>query len=219
MSNSCGISGPAGAGNGQGYPSDCELTAALRERARQRNRPLERSEAWQRVLPRARQVRLLLLDVDGVLTDGTIVYTTDGGESKGFNTRDGFGLRLLQDNGVEAGLITARESEAVQRRAADLGLAHVYQGCRDKLAVYEEILAASGLRPPQTAYMGDDWLDLPLLGRVGLALAPADAVAEVRQRVHYVTGQGGGHGAVREVCDLLLEARGALAAALARYDR
>ncbi|HEB50552.1 MAG TPA: 3-deoxy-D-manno-octulosonate 8-phosphate phosphatase [Desulfobulbus sp.] len=210
---SCGLSGK------EGYPSDCELTSALRERALARNRPLARSAAWKSVLPRARQVRLLLLDVDGVLTDGTIMYTSDGGESKGFNTRDGFGLRILQDGGVEVGLITARTSEAVRRRAADLGLAHVYQGCRDKLAVYEEILAASGLRPPQTAYMGDDWLDLPLLGRVGLALAPADAVAEVRQRVHYVTGQGGGHGAVREVCDLLLEARGALAAALARYDR
>ncbi len=212
---SCGL---PGAGNGS-YPSDCELTAALRERARERGRPLARSDAWKRALPRAKQVRLLLLDVDGVLTDGTIVYTGDSGESKGFNTRDGFGLRLLQGGGVEVGLITARTSEAVRRRAADLGLTHVYQGRGDKLAVYEEILAASGLRPLQTAYMGDDWMDLPLLGRVGLALAPADAVAEVRQRVHYVTEQGGGHGAVREACDLLLEARGGLAPALARYDR
>ncbi len=210
---SCGIPGK------DGYPSDCELTAALRERALERNRPLARSDAWEKALPRAKQVRLLLLDVDGVLTDGTIVYTGDGGECKGFNTRDGFGLRILQDGGVEVGLITARTSEAVRRRAADLGLAHVYQGRKDKLAVYEEILAAGGLRPPQTAYMGDDWLDLPLLNRVGLSLAPADAVAEVRRRVHYVTEQGGGRGAVREVCDLLLEARGGLAAALARYDR
>ena len=115
------------------------------------------------------------------------------------------------------GLITARTSEAVKRRASDLGFAHLHQGRKDKNTVYDEILEATGLRPLQTAYMGDDWLDLPLLNRVGLALAPANAVAEVKQRVHYTCEHNGGNGAVREVCELILEGRGQLAALLAGY--
>lgn len=199
------------------YPSDCELTQALRERAMEHNKPIPRSEQWKTLLPRAKNIKLLLLDVDGVLTDGTIVYTEDGGESKGFNTQDGFGLRMLQDSGVDVGLITARTSEAVKRRAADLGFAYLYQGRKDKSNVYQEILAATGLRPLQTAYMGDDWLDLPLLNKVGLAAAPANAVAEVKQRVHYACSKNGGNGAVREVCELILEGRGQLAALLTSY--
>lgn len=201
-----------------GYPSDCELTEALRERARNRSRPVERSESWQAAFSRAKQIELLLLDVDGVLTDGTIIYTHDGGESKGFNTQDGFGLRILQEAGIAVGLITARKSEAVSRRAQDLKLAHVYQGRGDKRIVYEEILQKTGLRPPQTAYMGDDWLDLPLLNRVGLAAAPKNAGAEIKQRVHFVSERKGGHGAVRELCDLILEAKGKLATMLADYS-
>jgi len=199
------------------YPSDCELTQALRERAMERGRPVARSKEWQALLPRAKQIKLLLLDVDGVLTDGTIVYTEAGGESKGFNTQDGFGLRMLQDSGVDVGLITARTSEAVRRRAGDLGFAHIYQGRKDKNAVYEEILTTTGLRPLHTAYMGDDWLDLPLLARVGLSAAPADGVAEVRQRVDYVCARNGGHGAVRELCELILEGRGQFASLLTQY--
>ncbi len=201
-----------------GY-SDCSLTQALRERAMERNKPIERSKAWKSTLVRAKKVELLLLDVDGVLTDGTIIYTQGGGESKGFNTQDGFGLRMLQDSGVAVGLITARSSEAVSRRAADLGFAHCFQGRSDKAAVYREILAKSGLVPEQTAYMGDDLMDLPLLLQVGCSFAPANAVAEVRQRVTYTCERSGGRGAVREVCDLLLEARGRLAAIVARYGR
>ena len=205
-------------GQGEGYPSDCELTQGLLARSLEAGRPVPRGEEWQRALPRAAQVQLLLLDVDGVLTDGTIIYTPGGGESKGFNTQDGFGLRILRESGVEVGLITARQSEAVTRRAGDLGLKYVYQGVGGKNEVYETILRQTGLRPPQTAYMGDDWLDLPLLARVGLAAAPANAVAEVRQRVHYVTGRSGGKGAVRELCELILEARGELSALLRRYS-
>jgi 3-deoxy-D-manno-octulosonate 8-phosphate phosphatase (KDO 8-P phosphatase) len=201
-----------------GYPSDCALTQGLLARAREADRPVVRSEEWRRLLPKAAQVRLLLLDVDGVLTDGTIIYTPDGGESKGFNTQDGFGLRMLMEVGVEVGLITARKSEAVTRRAADLHLKHVYQGVGGKFQVYEDILRQTGLRPPETAYMGDDWLDLPLLARVGLAVAPANAVAEVRQRVHFVTSRPGGKGAVRELCELLLESRGELSALLRKYS-
>jgi 3-deoxy-D-manno-octulosonate 8-phosphate phosphatase (KDO 8-P phosphatase) len=201
-----------------GY-SDCSLTQALRERAMERSKPVARSEAWKSVLVRAKKVRLLLLDVDGVLTDGTIIYTQGGGESKGFNTQDGFGLRMLQDAGVEVGLITARSSEAVSRRAADLGFAHLYQGQRDKVAAYEEIVQKNKLARSQTAYMGDDLMDLPLLLQVGCSFAPANAVAEVRQRVDYTTERSGGRGAVREVCDLILEARGELAGIVARYGK
>jgi 3-deoxy-D-manno-octulosonate 8-phosphate phosphatase, YrbI family len=161
----------------------------------------------------------LLLDVDGVLTDGTITYTSGGGETKSFNTQDGLGIKLLQDSGVAVGIITARTSEAVARRAQDLRLAHVFQGKQDKLTVYESILKQTGLRPPQTGFMGDDLMDLPILNRVGLAVAPANAVAEIRQRVHYTTERGGGHGAVREVCDLILEAQGNLARMQATFDR
>jgi len=201
-----------------GY-SDCNLTQALRERAMERNRPLERSKAWKAALVKARKVELLLLDVDGVLTDGSIIYTGSGDESKAFNTQDGFGLRMLQDSGVAVGVITARSSEAVARRAGDLGFAHCYQGRGDKVAVYREILEKSGLAAPQTAYMGDDFMDLPLLMQVGCSFAPANAVPEVRQRVTYTCERAGGRGAVREACDLLLEARGRLAEILAGYTR
>jgi 3-deoxy-D-manno-octulosonate 8-phosphate phosphatase (KDO 8-P phosphatase) len=204
---------------GTGYPSDCALTEALRARAMQRNRPIERSPAWQAVLPRAAAVQLLLLDVDGVLTDGSITYGTGDLETKRFNTQDGLGIRLLQESGVAVGIITARTSEAVARRARDLHISQVYQGKSDKLLVYEDILKQTGLRPPQTAYIGDDWMDLPLLNRVGFAAAPANAVVEIRQRVHYTTERGGGSGAVREVCDLILEARGQYLRMLAQFDR
>ncbi|MFZ5775517.1 MAG: KdsC family phosphatase [Thermodesulfobacteriota bacterium] len=177
----------------------------------------ERGYVWRACLPRAREVRLLLLDVDGVLTDGSIVYTHSGTEMKSFNTKDGFGIRILQEAGVEVGVITARSSEAVRRRAQDLKLAHVYQGVRDKIEAFTAILAEQRLEPVQVAYMGDDWLDLPLLTRVGLAAAPADAVTEVRQTAHYVTRQVGGRGAVRELCDLIIEAKGRRDELLARY--
>lgn len=202
-----------------GYPSDCELTEALRTRAMNRQGRPERSAEWQAALPQARQVQLLLLDVDGVLTDGSITYLTGGGETKSFHTQDGLGIKILQESGVAVGIITARRSESVERRARDLGLAHVYQGQKDKLVTYEAILKETGLRPPQTAYMGDDWVDLPILKRVGFAAAPVNAVPEIRQRAHYTTERSGGRGAVREICDLILEARGDLAKMLARFNR
>jgi 3-deoxy-D-manno-octulosonate 8-phosphate phosphatase (KDO 8-P phosphatase) len=202
-----------------GYPSDCELTEALRTRAMNRQGRPERSATWQAALPQARQVQLLLLDVDGVLTDGTITYLAGGGETKSFHTQDGLGIKMLQQAGVAVGIITARSSEAVERRARDLGLSHVYQGQKDKLVIYEAILKETGLRPPQTAYMGDDWVDLPILNRVGFAASPANGVPEIRQRAHFVTERSGGRGAVREVCDLILEARGDLATMLARFNR
>jgi len=209
---SCGIPG------GQ-YPSDCEVTEGLRRRARSRHGQNERGYAWRNCLPLAKEIQLLLLDVDGVLTDGSILYGNGGTELKAFNIKDGFGIRLLREAGVEVGIITARRSEAVERRAQDLKLAHVYQGVGNKLEAFAEILAKQKLAPQQVAYMGDDWLDLPLLSRVGLAATVADGVAEVKDVAHYVTRQAGGRGAVRELCELILEAKGLREELLARYLR
>lgn len=209
---SCGIPG------GQ-YPSDCEVTEGLRQRAMSRQGQEERGYAWRNCLPLAKEIQLLLLDVDGVLTDGSITYGNSGTELKAFNIKDGFGIRLLREAGVEVGIITARRSEAVERRAQDLKLAHLYQGVGNKIEAFAEILAAQKLTPQQVAYMGDDWLDLPLLSRVGLAVTVADGVAEVKAVAHYVTKQNGGRGAVRELCELIIEAKEKREELLARYLR
>lgn len=199
-----------------GY-SDCALTQALRERAAEREKPVPRSTAWRTALNKAKKIELLLLDVDGVLTDGTVFYTPDAGEIKGFNTQDGFGLRILQEAGVKVGLITARKAEAVIRRAKDLKIEHVCAGCSEKGAAFDEMLAKTGLKPEQAACMGDDWLDLPMLLRAGCFFAPANAAPELRQRADYVAERCGGHGAVREICELILEAKGLLTGILARH--
>ncbi len=183
------------------YPGDCEFIAALQARAR------EKDAATGKALQRARQIRLLLLDVDGVLTDGSLIYLDDGRECKVFNSRDGFGLTLLHKAGIQTGIITARTGGAVAHRARQLGMTHLAQGVRDKAAALANILVQTGLDARQIAYMGDDWLDLPVLRQVGLAVAVADAVAEVRQAAHYITQAPGGRGAVREVCELILEAQ------------
>lgn len=200
-----------------GYPSDCEVTDGLRRLAESRLAGGQRSYAWRANLERAKAIKLLLLDVDGVLTDGSIIYTPDGQEIKAFSTRDGLGLRLVQKAGLQVGLITARTSEVVKRRAENLGISMVFQGAGKKLEVFKGILAEQGLVPSQVAYVGDDWLDLPLLTRVGLAVAVADGAAEVRAAAHYVTELPGGRGAVREVCDLIVEAQGRREALLAEY--
>ena len=199
------------------YPSDCELTEALLKKAAGPELRPEKGYARRACLSRAKPVQLLLLDVDGVLTDGTITYGPDGVETKSFNIKDGLGIRLLKKAGVETGLITARTSAAVTRRAQDLALVHVYQGVKNKVAVFAQLSNELKLPPEAVAYMGDDWLDLPLLTKVGFAATVADAAYEVRQLVHYVTGRPGGKGAVREVCDLILEAKGLQQALLARY--
>ncbi len=190
------------------YPSDCEVREGYRQKVREKAEQETRSESWLRTLPKAKAIKLLLLDVDGVLTDGTLIYSHEGHESKAFNTQDGFGLRMLQDSGVEVGIITARSSEALSRRAKDLKITHLYQGSSNKLEAYKEISKKTGFKPFEISYMGDDWLDMVLLKRVGLAIAPANAVIEVQEMVHYVCSQSGGHGAVRELCDLILHSRG-----------
>jgi 3-deoxy-D-manno-octulosonate 8-phosphate phosphatase (KDO 8-P phosphatase) len=199
------------------YPSDCEVVQGLLEKARNRQPPDEKGYVWRACLPKAKEVKLLLLDVDGILTDGTIIYTHEGNEIKAFHTRDGLGIRLLQEAGVEVGLITARESEAVTRRAQDLDMKHVFQKTRNKLAVYEQLTKELGLQASEVGYMGDDWLDLPLLTRVGFSATVADAVPEVKKIVHYTTKRKGGRGAVREICDLILEAKEMHGALLEKY--
>ena len=201
----------------KGMYSDCELTRYLREQAMKRKQPIQRGAAWNVALVRAKKVEVLLLDVDGVLTDGTLLYAGASEEIKGFNTLDGFGLRLLRDAGIAVGLITARSSEAVSRRARELKLDHVYTDCRNKRDAYTALLDQQGWQPEQTAYMGDDWLDLPVLMQVGCSFAPANAAAEVRRQVDYVTERSGGHGAVREACELILEAKGLLSQLLNTY--
>jgi YrbI family 3-deoxy-D-manno-octulosonate 8-phosphate phosphatase len=153
---------------------------------------------------RCQQIDLLLLDVDGVLTDGSIVYADNDVEIKAFHVRDGSGLKIWRSEGKQAGLITGRRSSVVEIRAAELGLAPVLQGVADKLAAFEDILARLALTREKVCYVGDDLPDLPVLCRCGLAVAVADACPEVIAQAHYVTRTGGGRGAVREVVELIL---------------
>lgn len=169
------------------------------------------------VRARARKIRLLALDVDGTLTDGRLHLDANGGEIKSFNALDGQGLKLLQEAGIEVALITARNSPIVTRRAAELGLAHVYQGSHDKLGSLRALCQILALAPEQTAFIGDDLPDLSVLGWVGLAVAPANAHPWVRTRVHWITRSTGGNGAARELCDLILDAQDQIPAILQRY--
>ncbi len=169
------------------------------------------------LLERAARVRLLALDVDGVLTDGRLYFDNQGNEIKAFSTRDGLGLKALQRAGVELALITGRASRIVADRAASLGIEHVYQGRDDKLDAYLDLLERTGRCDEEVCYAGDDWIDLPVLLRVGLAVSVPGAGADVRERCHWVTRREGGMGAVRELCELILEAQGALAPLLAHY--
>lgn len=198
------------------YPSDCEVMEGYRTLAREKaNR--ENHPAHLRALAKAKDIRLLLLDVDGVLTNGSLLYTGSSEESKAFNTQDGFGLRLLQESGIDVGVITARKSEVVARRTGELKMRFIFQGVPNKNEAFKDIMKCSGLRPFEIAYMGDDWLDLILLQQVGLAIAPANAVREVKEIAHFITERTGGEGAVRDACDLILEARNLTAELLQKY--
>ncbi|MDX1556066.1 MAG: 3-deoxy-manno-octulosonate-8-phosphatase KdsC [Xanthomonadales bacterium] len=157
---------------------------------------------------RAARIRLLALDVDGVLTDGRLWFDQTGNELKAFYTRDGLGLKALLRFGVAVALITGRTSRMVDDRAAQLGIQHVYQGRDDKLNALEELMSETGVEAGDICYVGDDWIDLPVLERVGLSVSPSDAAPLVRERVHWVTAAKGGLGAVREVCDFILAAQG-----------
>lgn len=166
---------------------------------------------------RATAVRLVIFDVDGVLTDGSLFLGDDGQEYKAFHSRDGHGMVMLQQAGVEIGVITGRTSEVVRIRMEGLGVREVFQGQRDKRPAYEMMKQRLGLTDSEVAYVGDDVVDLPILSRVGLAIAVADAHSWVIERTHWQTRASGGRGAVREVCELLLAARGQLDALLTEY--
>lgn len=155
-------------------------------------------------------IRLLVLDVDGVLTDGTLFYSGDGEALKNFNARDGLGIRLLVDNGIDVGIITGRSSDAVAVRCADLGIKQdlIFLGSKDKNADLDTILDGLGIVDRELAAMGDDLPDLPMLGRAGFAFCPGDAAPEVAAVCDLVTGKAGGRGAVREAAEILLKAQG-----------
>jgi 3-deoxy-D-manno-octulosonate 8-phosphate phosphatase, YrbI family len=161
---------------------------------------------------------LVIFDVDGVLTDGGIYVADDGHELRAFNVRDGHGIRMLKANGVEVAVISGRHSCAVQHRMADLDIPYVFQGQRNKGPVFEALLGQLNLEPVHAAFVGDDVVDLPMMRKVGLAIAVQDAHALVRQHAHWQTINPGGHGAVREVCELILKAHGKLDEALAWYQ-
>lgn len=164
-----------------------------------------------------KRIKLLILDVDGVMTDGSIVYTDEGVEIKAFNVRDGHGIKLLMRSGIGVAIITARESRAMSHRAQNLGITDLYQGRLDKASALDEILKSKKLNPLQIAYVGDDIIDLPVLRQVGFSVAVADAVKEVRGRVDYVTAALGGKGAVREVVELILKTQGRWDEVMKRY--
>jgi 3-deoxy-D-manno-octulosonate 8-phosphate phosphatase (KDO 8-P phosphatase) len=171
---------------------------------------------------RASRVRLLLMDVDGVLTDGSLYYFTapDGStmETKGFNAQDGIALQWLTWYGIQTGVISGRVSPATAERAQQVGMTYVYQGHIEKIPILEEILAKSGIAAEEAAYAGDDLTDVVLMRRVGLAFAPANAREEVKQAAHHVTAVPGGRGAVREAAEVLLKAQGHWADILKKYE-
>ena len=160
------------------------------------------------LLEKARRVRLLALDVDGVLTDGSLYYDQAGNELKCFCTRDGFGMTALQRFGIRIAIITGRTSAIVTRRAQELGIDLVYQGALNKLGAFNDLLCKEGVAENEVCYAGDDLLDIPVLDRAGLSVTVADADSVVKDRVHWVTKLGGGKGAVREICQLILVAQG-----------
>lgn len=164
------------------------------------------------VLERAAQVRLVIFDVDGVLTDGGLHFDEAGRENKVFNSRDGHGLKMLQISGIELAVISGRRSAAVTHRMDGLGIRHVYQGRRDKLPPFFDLLNKTGIDPEQAAYVGDDVVDRPVMLQVGLAVAVADAHPLVKQHVHWQTPSPGGRGAARDVSELILKAQGKLEA-------
>ena len=171
----------------------------------------------QDILQRAAAIELVIFDVDGVLTDGSLFYGDDGQEYKAFHSRDGHGMKMLQETGVRIGIITGRQSRVVEHRMRNLGVTHVYQGQLDKLPAFEELTGKLGIDHGRVAYVGDDVVDLPIMRRVGLAVAVQDAHHLVRQHAHWQTPHGGGRGAARDVCELIMEAQGRLDTMLGRY--
>jgi 3-deoxy-D-manno-octulosonate 8-phosphate phosphatase (KDO 8-P phosphatase) len=171
------------------------------------------------IIEKAKKLQLLILDVDGVLTDGRLFFDNEGIEYKCFHSRDGHGIKLLQQTGVQVAVISGRKSKSVALRMNSLGIGHVFQGHENKRDAFAELLKKTGLTPEHTAYVGDDLLDLPIMTKVGLAIAVQDANFAVKERADWCTTLPGGQGAVREVCDMIMQAQGSFADILGAYLR
>jgi 3-deoxy-D-manno-octulosonate 8-phosphate phosphatase (KDO 8-P phosphatase) len=167
---------------------------------------------------RAAQVRLMILDVDGVLTDGRLYYSANGEAMKAFDVRDGHGVKLLREGGIDVAILTARQSDIVTTRARELGVTRVVQGATDKVGGFERLLADTGAQAHHCGFIGDDWPDLAVLARVGFAATVADAAPEVRSAVHWIASAAGGRGAVRELAEFVLRAQGRFTALLAKHS-
>lgn len=167
-------------------------------------------EQTNEILAKAKKIKLLILDVDGVLTDGKLFFDNQGNEYKSFHAQDGHGIKLLRQTGVEVAVISGRKSNSVALRMKALGIEHVYQGCEDKRTAFVGIIESLAITAEQAAHVGDDLLDLPIMARVGLSIAVHDANFAVKQRADWCTSRLGGQGAVREVCDLIMQAQGHL---------
>jgi len=159
------------------------------------------------ILDRAKRVRLVILDIDGVMTDGRIIYSIYGDELKFFDVQDGFGITLLNRGGIKTAIITAKKSRIVKLRARDMKVAKAYQGFIDKLIPFNRILKRFKVKPEEICFIGDDLIDIPVLRRVGFAVAVPNAMDEVKAASHYITSKMGGRGAVREICDLILKSQ------------
>lgn len=169
------------------------------------------------LVKRLKNIKLLILDVDGVMTDGGLTIGDDGLEYKTFHAHDGLGMKLLKATGVSLAIITGRTSNVVKKRAESTGVAHFYQGAEDKLEAFRDLMQSSGLRAEQCAFMGDDVVDLPPMLQCGLAIAVPDSPRLLLDRAHYVTRKAGGRGAVREVCELIMQVQGTFDAQMAQF--
>ena len=166
---------------------------------------------------RARKIKILVMDVDGVLTGGEVILDRQGNELKMFHVRDGHGIKMIQRTGMKTAIITGRSSNVVTIRAEELGIVDVFQGSKDKLPTFRELLERHGLDEEEAAYIGDDIVDIPVMKRAGLSFTVADAEQYVKEVAHFVAGRNGGRGAVREIIDLLLKARGEWDTVTAKY--
>ena len=169
------------------------------------------------VIEKAKSIRIVIFDVDGVLTDGTLYFTDSGEEIKAFNSRDGHGMKMLKASGVELAIITARESRSVKLRAENLNITLLYQGEKNKLKVFESLVTKLKLDMSSCAYVGDDLIDLPVMTRCGLSICVPSSPILVKKHAHYVTNSEGGQGAVREVCEMIMLSQGTLDAQLGKY--
>lgn len=172
---------------------------------------------WAIIKEKVKNLKLLILDVDGVLTDGRLFFDKEGNEYKCFHSRDGHGIKLLRQTGVEIAVISGRQSESVALRMKMLGIEYVYQGYENKRSAFSDILEKTGVKPANTAYVGDDVLDLPIMTKAGLSIAVSDANFAVKECADWCTSLPGGQGAVREICDLILQAQGNFESILNQY--